>query len=815
MFQNFPIQWVVFFVFIVNLLFTLIAFKKISKEFLLRNYFLCFLSITSIWLLSNFFTAYFVSTFFLKMSYAIGAAGYISCLILGIGFVKQNKIKNWQIVWLYFIASILFICCLLGVFFHVEVVNNDLKIMYTNWFIVYLSIILICSVSMIFIFIISIKKFTGIKKLQAKYMLLGSIMFTTASTLFSFILPAFGIENKSFAFLDTCSSLFFVSGASYAIIKHRLMDIDLAWRYSLSYSLYIVLVGLFICGPIIFLMHSFMGETIIGMIIISILTLFVIPPIYQYLIKKIKPAVLGKKYSYWQELDKLVQDTTGASITKDIISMRMAEVEKIMNLESITLYNYRGKNKGFCPYEKFDDEGKAQKLDTKIAIQGDDELINLLKLSAKPVFKEELLREHSHAQKQLLESLEYLNAEAVFPLFVEGELVAILCLGKKKDGKMMHEEDMDKILDIVRLTENSLSMEIEHRDRMLKIGDKYQKELTDASKRIINIKDIDELSKTIINIILQNTNSIYGTIYLHNKEAQRFIKKYEEGKNIGHTIESVSEENYLAKILLDKQQNLLTSELRHWAEVSQLTDIKGALEIAEQIGCEIIVPIVLDNLLGFICLGQKLDGEMYSSSDKNTIDLIAYTSAMAIQNIIYSVDIVLDPLTKIYNKKYCDEQMTKSINQSIRHKENLSCVMIDIDYFKGYNDRLGHQYGDVVLGKFGEYLKSMIRPNDFVCRYGGEEFMMILPMTDLKGARTMAERVRKEIKNKIKLKEPITISLGVATLTTNVPYKENSTRDISKIKQEFIERADKALYDAKDTGRDRVCVSKEMKLEEE
>jgi diguanylate cyclase (GGDEF)-like protein len=239
------------------------------------------------------------------------------------------------------------------------------------------------------------------------------------------------------------------------------------------------------------------------------------------------------------------------------------------------------------------------------------------------------------------------------------------------------------------------------------------------------------------------------------------------------------------------------------------------METVKQIGCQIIIPIILDNVLGFICLWEKKNGEIYNNADINIFDLVGYTSAMAIQNILFSIDMVIDPLTKTYNKRYCDEQLIKTINHCLRHKEFLSCVMIDIDYFKKYNDKFGHQYGDIVLRKVGAYLKTMVRPNDIVCRYGGEEFMIILPATDLKGARIMAERIRKEIKNKIELKEAITISLGVATLISEVSYKENSAQDIIKIKQEFIERADKALYEAKGEGRNKVCVSKEIKLEEE
>jgi diguanylate cyclase (GGDEF)-like protein len=355
-------------------------------------------------------------------------------------------------------------------------------------------------------------------------------------------------------------------------------------------------------------------------------------------------------------------------------------------------------------------------------------------------------------------------------------------------------------------------MEIEYKDKMLKIGDKYQHDLVEASKRIINIKDIDELSKTIINILLINTNAKSGVFYLFNKEAGLYIKKFEEGKRKKPAIESFDEGSSLIRLLLDINGVVDIGQLRKLVKEMGFRYMVESVKIAEEIECEMILPIILDNLLGFICLGGKKNGEVYGNADRNAFELITYTSAMVIQNIFYSVDIVLDPLTRIYNKKYCDEQLVRSINQSVRHREVLSCVMIDIDYFKTYNDKFGHQYGDIVLRKVAEYLKSMVRPNDFVCRYGGEEFIMILPGTDLEGAHKISERTRKEITKKLELKEPITISLGIGTLISDIIYREGSEINMDAIKKEFIERSDKALYEAKHSGRNRVCLSEELKL---
>jgi diguanylate cyclase (GGDEF)-like protein len=649
---------------------------------------------------------------------------------------------------------------------------------------------------------------SALKRTQLTFLMIGFAIIYISSVDY---LATIGITVYPFGFIST---FIFISIIAYAIVKYRLMDIDLVWRYFLSYALY-VLIGLGIFIPIILLINFLVEKPVVGIILASALILAISPPIYKYLIKKIKPTVLGKTYKYWEKLDDLINNSSKGIALKDMISKKISDVEEIMNLKNITLYIYKNSKKMFCPYEKLNDEGKEQPIDATKSIKDNSKFIELLKLSVKPILKEELLKSKSVEQMQILEELENINSNAVFGVFLNNELVGILCLGDKKDGKVFHSEDINKVVNIIYLIENDLSKEMEYKDDIIKIGDKYQHDLITTSKEIINIRDIDELNKIIIDMILKNTNAENGVIYLLNKEAKMYIKKYYSGDKFKNAIESIDEKNYLIRLLSQKPTVVFYEDVKRWAKDMQTKDIEEALTTMEQIGCKVIVSIILGGVLGFICLGEKRNGELYDATDINTLDLIGYSSAMCIQNILFSMDMVIDPVTKINNRKYCDEQIIRSINQTLRSKEKLSCIMIDIDHFKDYNDKYGHQYGDVVLRKVGEYLKNMIRPNDYVCRYGGEEFIVVLPLTKLQGAKVIAERIRKGIKTKVELKEDITISLGVSTLTTNISYKENNAQDIVKIKKEFIERADKALYQAKNEGRNRVCVSEEMKLEEE
>jgi len=159
-----------------------------------------------------------------------------------------------------------------------------------------------------------------------------------------------------------------------------------------------------------------------------------------------------------------------------------------------------------------------------------------------------------------------------------------------------------------------------------------------------------------------------------------------------------------------------------------------------------------------------------------------------------------DGLTGLYNRRYFQEQLSKDFLRAKRYHENLSCVLLDIDHFKEFNDTHGHQTGDVILSTLGRVIEDSIRDSDLAARYGGEEFALILYHTDGPAASHVAERLRQtveahEVDDKGNVLH-ITISLGIATFPSE---------QISDSK-ELIECADKALYQAKENGRNRVEV---------
>lgn len=162
---------------------------------------------------------------------------------------------------------------------------------------------------------------------------------------------------------------------------------------------------------------------------------------------------------------------------------------------------------------------------------------------------------------------------------------------------------------------------------------------------------------------------------------------------------------------------------------------------------------------------------------------------------------IRDSLTGLFLRRHMLERLDEELKREMRNRGSLSFLMIDLDYFKKYNDQFGHVAGDIVLKTVAKIIQgSFNQPGNLVCRYGGEEFCVILPNCTKENARKMAEEVRRLIeRQKIILRRQetsITISVGISSFPKD-----------AKMKEELIYKADHALYRAKEQGRNRVCIA--------
>lgn len=223
----------------------------------------------------------------------------------------------------------------------------------------------------------------------------------------------------------------------------------------------------------------------------------------------------------------------------------------------------------------------------------------------------------------------------------------------------------------------------------------------------------------------------------------------------------------------------------------------------------ISVPLKIKNqAIGVINADNKREGDVFNTDDLQLLSAFANQVAIAIQNAQLHQEIkglaITDGLTDLYNFRYLQERLEEETKRAQRFRRPLALIMADIDYFKEFNDTYGHPEGNKVLKVLANILKANVRGIDIVGRYGGEEFIIILPEADREEAQKIAERIRIKVeeynfKNKEdhlnNLNRKITLSLGVTS------YFQESISP-----QNLIYKVDQALYQAKRKGRNRIEV---------
>ncbi len=208
---------------------------------------------------------------------------------------------------------------------------------------------------------------------------------------------------------------------------------------------------------------------------------------------------------------------------------------------------------------------------------------------------------------------------------------------------------------------------------------------------------------------------------------------------------------------------------------------------------------------GVLNLADKVGGGAYDANDLSVIELVAPQIALAIERAAwqqranqFQVMSITDPLTGLHNRRYLEARLAEELSRSKRYDYPLSFMMIDIDNFKLYNDRNGHQAGDRALEITAQCLRSALRKVDVASRYGGEEFSILLPQTNLQEAGVIADRIRRKIYStpfthgKAQPLGAVTVSIGLSAFSPALDSAEA-----------IVRAADRALYHAKSHGKNR------------
>ena len=254
----------------------------------------------------------------------------------------------------------------------------------------------------------------------------------------------------------------------------------------------------------------------------------------------------------------------------------------------------------------------------------------------------------------------------------------------------------------------------------------------------------------------------------------------------------------VAKIFSAFQQ-----EITKYIRVQECKLIEGNIEPALYKDYTVL-PLKIDSeYLGYLA-AKGID-----DADKEKFHILANQFLLGVRRSLLYQKVqalaIIDGLTGILSRRYFLERFNEELKRSKQFKYNFAFLMVDIDRFKEYNDRYGHLVGDVILKEVAKIIKDSLRQIDLVCRYGGEEFSIILTETDRTGAMFAAERIRQSVETRhIRAYDEdlkVTISIGISVFPSQ-------GRDI----HELLEKADQSLYQAKQTGRNKVCVFQDRAL---
>lgn len=220
------------------------------------------------------------------------------------------------------------------------------------------------------------------------------------------------------------------------------------------------------------------------------------------------------------------------------------------------------------------------------------------------------------------------------------------------------------------------------------------------------------------------------------------------------------------------------------------------------------IPLILrDKVIGCVTVANKLDGAGYTQEDEGFLTLLAFQAAAAVEQFRLFEETqrqaVTDGLTGLFNHREFQKRLQEELERCKRYGRDFSLLLIDIDFFKSFNDTHGHPFGDLVLKEIGSLIQKTVRTMDVPARYGGEEFAVIAPETTSENAKLLAERLRSYVST-LPFQTPagqqvvLSVSIGLASFPLDAQDREN-----------LIQAADQALYFAKEAGRNRACLYSE------
>ncbi len=268
------------------------------------------------------------------------------------------------------------------------------------------------------------------------------------------------------------------------------------------------------------------------------------------------------------------------------------------------------------------------------------------------------------------------------------------------------------------------------------------------------------------------------------QSAEKIIALYDITKEVCKALEE------------DKIFSIFKDSINSYIEAVDCRFLKPDEDLAAYKGYTVLPLMIHKQTLGYLAAGGIKEEDLDKFHILTQQFLLGIKRALLYKKVQELT--ITDTLTQVFNRRHLLDRLNEEVERSKKFNHNLSFLMADIDHFKKYNDHYGHLVGDAILRETSRAIKENLRQIDFMGRYGGEEFLIILTMTDKEQAKFAAERIRQAVEHKhIRAYDEdlkVTISIGISTFPADADEAPS-----------LIDRADGALYQAKHKGRNKVC----------
>ena len=384
----------------------------------------------------------------------------------------------------------------------------------------------------------------------------------------------------------------------------------------------------------------------------------------------------------------------------------------------------------------------------------------------------------------------------LFPVRVHREMEGVLAVS----NGIFSEGDIQIVQGLCRQT----SLHIENHRLQRNVFEKFNlfSAITDMSREISTIKNYEHLLQTILEKSAHLLMAEQGSLMMVDRDTDALLLEARKGARAAQHEKMPKGEGISGRVAAQGEP-LLVEDVEHDPRVLQKNrshyKTPSCISVPLKIG---------DQMIGVLNLADKITGKVFDQDDLQVIQsFAAYAAVVLERNTLHrqaerlKTLSITDPLTGLLNRRYFQERLEEELVRAERHRRSMSLLMLDVDGFKKLNDTLGHPAGDRALKLVAENLVKSVRTIDIIARYGGDEFVVILPETDVHTTFHVAERIRSDIQaGKYALQGdsersslPVTVSIGIAA------YPDHGTS--SEI---LLARADKALYEAKALGKNRI-----------